>query len=118
MNEHMKKKTIKHNEPITVVETTNYSQTTPELVEDLDKSIFFSVSEAKRKTKAVRKKILETKMLPIYTVINETINKGNYKIDNIILTESQKLFLEQKNFMIYFINKDNSSNNHYSIKWD
>lgn len=96
------------------------TQTIPiEIVADsMDKTIFFSVSEAKKRTNTIHKKRLEVEMLPIYSVINEAINNGKYNVDEIKLTESQKLFLVNKNFGVSYKRADSYGNGFYKIYWN
>lgn len=89
-----------------------------EIADSMDKTIFFSVSEAKKRTNTIHKKRLEVEMLPIYSVINEAINNGKYNVDEIKLTESQKLFLVNKNFGVSYKRADSYGNGFYKIYWN
>ena len=87
-------------------DTAPTTTTTIEVITDMDKNIFFSVSEAKKRTNAVKKKLLESQMLSVYTKIVDAINKGEYVLKDVPLTKDQADFLRLKNFYIY-----NSYNN-------
>ena len=88
-----------------------------EIADSMDKTIFFSVSEAKKRTSTIHKKRLEVEMLPIYNTINEAINNGKYSIENVKMTVSQKAFLVNKNFGVYYQKSDTSGNDYYKISW-
>lgn len=68
-----------------------------EVINEMDKEIFFSAAAAKKKTLSVYKKRLEVSMLPIYQKINEAIAEGKYSIQTDI-TEDERKFLVSKNF--------------------
>lgn len=68
----------------------------------LDKDIFFDVKEAKKRTDAIHKKILEVEMLPIYQAISDGISKGLNEIEYYRkLSTNQASFLKAKGFTIY-----------------
>lgn len=81
-----------------------------EAIDKLDKDIFFTATSAKNKTVAVHKKRLEVEMLPIYQKINGAISNGQYEIDNIELSKSQREFLKAKNFGVGLKTSTNPSN--------
>ena len=88
-----------------------------EIVDSLDKNIFFSVSEAKKRTNLIYKKKLEVDMLPIYNAINEEINKGNYHVE-LKLTDAQKSFLINKNFGVVYLKTDGYKNSYFKVYWN
>lgn len=87
-----------------------------EIINDLDKDIFFSVGIAKKKTNAVLKKRIEVSMLPIYDKINAAINAGYFMVE-CVLTPDQKNFLTKRNFWVSGIRTDNGRTT-YKIRWD
>lgn len=107
MGENIKRKNTENKENIPV-----------EISDSLDKTIFFSVSEAKKRTNAVHKKRLEVQMLPVYNAINEAINDGKYSVDEIKLTDAQRVFLINKNFGVSYQKTDSYRNAYYKIYWN
>ena len=89
-----------------------------EIADSMDKTIFFSVSDAKKRTNAIHRKRLEVEMLPIYNIINEAINNGKYNVEEIKLSESQKMFLVNKNFGTSYKRTDGYGNSYYKIYWN
>lgn len=87
-----------------------------EVLEGLDKTIFFSAAAAKQKTNAVYKKRVEVQMLKIYNLINDAINSGLYAIEGIELTDGEWRFLKNKGFGVSYLGQSNSKNK-YKIYW-
>ncbi len=75
----------------------NKEEIPSEVINEMDKEIFFSAAAAKKKTLSVYKKRLEVSMLPIYQKINEAIAEGKYSIQIDISTDERN-FLISKNF--------------------
>lgn len=87
-----------------------------EVLEGLDKTIFFSAAAAKQKTNTVYKKRVEVQMLKIYNLINDAINSGLYVIEGVELTDGEKRFLQTKGFGVAFMGQSNGKNK-YKIYW-
>ena len=87
-----------------------------EVLEKLDKTIFFSASAARSKTDSVYKKKIEVQMLEIYNLINEAINEGKYAVENIALTDGEKRFLQGKGYNISYTGTFNNTSK-YKIYW-
>jgi len=75
----------------------NKEEIPSEVINEMDKEIFFTASTARKKTLSVHKKRLEVKMLPIYQKINDAIAEGKYSIQ-MDLTKDERNFLLSKNF--------------------
>lgn len=75
------------------------SQIPTEVMNEMDKEIFFTASMAKKKTSSVYKKKLEVSMLTIYQKINEAIAEGKYTI-NLNISSDEIGFLRNKNFRV------------------
>ena len=87
-----------------------------EIIDKLDKTIFFSASAAKTKTDSVYKKKIEVQMLAIYNRINEAINNGAYYIDEISLTDGERKFLQSKGYGVTYLGTSNGKYK-YKVYW-
>ena len=85
-------------EKINKADINNIKEEIPsEVINELDKEIFFSAAMARKKTLSVHKKRLEVSMLPIYQKINDAIAEGKYSIQ-LNLSKDERNFLSNKNF--------------------
>lgn len=98
------------------IDKTPQSEVPKEILEGLDKTIFFSAAAAKQKTNAVYKKRVEVQMLKIYNLINDAINSGLYVIESVELTDGECRFLKNKGFSVVYMGQLNGKNK-YKIYW-